>query len=67
MEPNSVLFTTEELEQWRKNLAVANRNNIFCHCRNCEAEWVDSSEDNLCPECGSRNIEHISCWQFPDD
>lgn len=67
METNSVLFTEAELNQWRKNIEAANKNNIFCHCRNCHNEWVDSTEDAICPQCGSANVEHISCWQFPDD
>ncbi len=55
-----------ELRQWRLNIEDANRNNIFCHCRTCGAEWVDSSFDAAC-SCGSSDVEHISCWQFPDD
>jgi hypothetical protein len=55
-----------ELRQWRLNIEEANRNNIFCHCRTCGAEWVDSSFDAVC-SCGSSEVEHISCWQFPDD
>jgi len=55
-----------ELRQWRLNIEEANRNNIFCHCRTCGAEWVDSSFDAVC-SCGSSDVEHISCWQFPDD
>lgn len=55
-----------ELHEWRSKIEVANRNNIFCHCHTCGAEWVDSSFDAVC-NCGSANVEHISCWQFPDD
>ncbi|MEH1808108.1 hypothetical protein [Nostoc sp.] len=46
---------------------MANRNNIFCHCRSCSYEWVDSVMDAVCGKCSSKDIEHISCWQFPDD
>ncbi|WP_199248116.1 hypothetical protein [[Phormidium] sp. ETS-05] len=60
-------FTPTELHHWQLTLAEANRHNIFCHCRHCEAEWVDSSEEAACPHCGSKNIERIACWQFPDD
>lgn len=55
------------LETWRSKIKVADRNNIFCHCRDCEAEWVTSAWDAPCPSCGSHNVERISCWQFPDD
>ncbi len=56
-----------ELEQWQFNLRQANDNNIFCHCRQCDYEWVDSSDDVPCPSCGSSDVESIPCWQFPDD
>ena len=56
----------QELEFWRKNIESANRNNIFCHCRRCGAEWVDSSLNAVC-SCGNSQVERISCWQFPDD
>jgi rubrerythrin len=56
-----------QLYQWYYGIKMANRNNIFCHCRNCNYEWVDSSSDAVCRQCGSQNIENISCWQFPDD
>ncbi|HEY9830243.1 MAG TPA: hypothetical protein V6D26_06665 [Stenomitos sp.] len=55
-----------ELQDWKSKIDVANRNNIFCHCRTCGAEWVDSSFDAVC-RCGSSKVERISCWQFPDD
>ncbi len=57
---NSIIF------QWQEKIKVANRNNIFCHCRSCNNEWVDSSFEAICINCGSVNVERISCWQFPD-
>lgn len=60
-------FTSEELNQWQQTLAEANRNNIWCHCKVCEAEWVDSDEAADCVACGSDRVERIACWQFPDD
>ncbi|HBL11012.1 MAG TPA: hypothetical protein DD379_06330 [Cyanobacteria bacterium UBA11162] len=54
------------LREWQLKIEIANRNNIFCHCRRCGAEWVDSSFHAIC-NCGSKDVEHISCWQFPDD
>ncbi|MEM8544502.1 MAG: hypothetical protein AAGF66_11020 [Cyanobacteria bacterium P01_H01_bin.119] len=57
-------FSDEDLRQWQAGLAEANRNNIFCHCRDCDREWVASSEVP-CP-CGSPRVEYIACWQFPD-
>lgn len=60
-------FTPAELAQWQAGIDQANRNNIWCHCRDCEAEWVDSTETASCRICGSQRVEHISCWQFPDD
>jgi len=59
-------FSPEELQTWQEQLEMADRHNIFCHCRSCDAQWVDSSQETPCPECGSKNIEHICCWQFPD-
>lgn len=58
---------TSLLREWRQKIEVANRNSIFCHCRHCGVEWVDSSFDAACNRCGSSDVEHISCWQFPDD
>ncbi|NEP81680.1 MAG: hypothetical protein F6K39_28080 [Okeania sp. SIO3B3] len=55
------------LQAWQKKIELANTNNIFCHCHNCEYEWVDSSFKGICPSCNSSHIERISCWQFPDD
>lgn len=54
------------LRSWQQKIEVANRNNVFCHCHACSAEWVDSSLEASCQQCGSTNVEHISCWQFPD-
>lgn len=65
----SEIFSEEdlyELHEWRHKVKVANHNNIFCHCRTCGAEWVDSSFEAICG-CGSLDVERISCWQFPDD
>ncbi|TVQ48132.1 MAG: hypothetical protein EA365_01670 [Gloeocapsa sp. DLM2.Bin57] len=56
----------EERQKWLNKIAKANQNNIFCHCRDCDWEWVDSDLGNNC-RCGSFNIERIACWQFPDD
>lgn len=33
----------DELQNWYQNIEQANRNNIFCHCRACNYEWIDSS------------------------
>lgn len=55
------------MEEWRLKIEVANRNNIFCHCRRCGNQWVDSSFDVACSRCDSADVEQISCWQFPDD
>ncbi|MBK4731217.1 hypothetical protein JJD41_15295 [Oxynema sp. CENA135] len=60
------MFDSEGLKEWQQGIEQANRNNIFCHCRRCDAEWVDSSEEADCPECGSSDVEHLCCWQFPD-
>jgi anaerobic ribonucleoside-triphosphate reductase len=57
----------DEYQEWQRKIAVANRNNIFCHCCSCGYEWVDSSTEVVCISCGSADVEHISCWQFPDD
>ncbi|WP_413162163.1 hypothetical protein ACL6C3_24935 [Capilliphycus salinus ALCB114379] len=65
-DPNSKNSETQ-LDRWQFNLRQANDNNVFCHCRQCNYEWVDSSDEAPCPACGSTNVEHIACWQFPDD
>jgi hypothetical protein len=65
MADNSSHFTPEELERWQFGLRQANLNNILCHCRDCDTTWVSSSESSC--SCGSKNVEHIPCWQFPDD
>ena len=59
-------FTPDELQQWQRAIAEADRHNIWCHCRQCDAEWVASTPVK-CFKCGSDRVEHISCWQFPDD
>ncbi|WP_439343502.1 hypothetical protein [Vacuolonema iberomarrocanum] len=63
--PEGSLFTPDELAQWRASLSEANRTNIFCHCRQCDREWIASTEETCV--CGSRSVQHIACWQFPDD
>jgi hypothetical protein len=58
-------FAPAELHEWQQGIEEANRNNILCHCRQCAREWV-SSRPETC-QCGSKSVEHIACWQFPDD
>lgn len=58
-------LTPQELQAWQFGLQQANHNNIFCHCRQCDREWV-ASEEVACV-CGSQNVQYIACWQFPDD
>ncbi len=57
-------FTPSELQDWQQSLEEANRHNVFCHCRECEREWV-ASKPEACV-CGSKRVESIACWQFPD-
>lgn len=64
MEPHPQL-SQEELQEWQRCSEEANRYNIWCHCRHCEREWVASAE--VACECGSKNVQYIACWQFPDD
>ncbi len=59
-------FTPEELRQWQAGLAEASRNNVLCHCRRCDREWMASAAGMPC-DCGSTHVECIACWQFPDD
>ncbi len=54
----------DELQLWRSKITTANRNNIFCHCRRCDREWVASDREPC--TCGSQDVETIACWQFPD-
>ncbi|BAY89051.1 MULTISPECIES: hypothetical protein [unclassified Tolypothrix] len=67
MSDNSPFEKAEELQQWYQGLKDANRNNIFCHCRACGYEWMDSRFDATCTQCNSQDVESISSWQFPDD
>ncbi len=57
-------LSPEELQEWQRGIEEANRNNVLCHCRECDREWVTSRPEPC--QCGSRRIEHILCWQFPD-
>jgi len=57
-------FTSIELKEWQQSLEEANRHNVFCHCRACDYEWVASKPEPCV--CGSKSVEHIACWQFPD-
>lgn len=59
-------LSSEEKEVWKLRFADADRYNILCHCRDCDREWVASTQTN-CDFCHSDNVERISCWQFPDD
>ena len=62
--PESVL-TPEELKAGRDRIAAANINNVLHHCRKCDYEWV-ATHAEAC-RCGSKSVERIMCWQFPDD
>lgn len=64
MGQDSDLFPEDERLAWRERFAESNRNNVLCHCRSCDREWVVSAPEACV--CGSRAIEWIVCWQFPD-
>ncbi|MDJ1177507.1 hypothetical protein PJF56_01385 [Roseofilum sp. BLCC_M91] len=55
-----------QIDRWKRKIEVANQHNVFSHCHQCGYEWVGSSEDRPCPQCGSDRLERILCWQFPD-
>jgi hypothetical protein len=55
----------KQRQEWRQKIEKANYHNIFCHCRHCQQEWIDSSFEAVC-QCGSQDVEKIACWQFPD-
>ncbi|WP_068819331.1 hypothetical protein [Phormidesmis priestleyi] len=57
-------FTPLELHDWQQSLEEAARHNIFCHCRECEREWIASNPEACV--CGSKRVESIAYWQFPD-
>lgn len=65
MSDSNPQLTPNELEEWQTKIAIANLHNIFCHCRHCDKEWVASTYETC--SCGSQEVEHILCWQFPDD
>lgn len=58
-------LTPDELLQWQAAIEEADRYNILCHCRTCDREWVASVPETCV--CGNQQVEHIVCWQFPDD
>ncbi len=65
---NSFPFSnSDQLDQWHQSIKNANRNNIFCHCRTCGYEWMDSILNAVCAKCSNKDVERISSWQFPDD
>ncbi|QDZ38471.1 hypothetical protein FRE64_16410 [Euhalothece natronophila Z-M001] len=55
------------IQQWQSKIRIADSNNILIHCKNCDEEWVNSEPEVTCYQCGSKNLEQIRCWQFPDD
>ncbi len=57
-------LSPQEWYEWQLRIQAANQNNIFHHCMTCDREWV-ASEVELCV-CGSKKVEHLACWQFPD-
>ncbi|XWK88695.1 MAG: hypothetical protein U7127_01130 [Phormidium sp.] len=65
MPENNPQLTPDELQEWQMKITIANLHNILCHCRQCDKEWVASTWENC--SCGSTEVEHILCWQFPDD
>ena len=65
MTESSSHFTPDELQQWRFGLQQADDNIVFCHCGGCDREWVASAHEVQCT-CGSKKVETLSCWQFPD-
>jgi len=67
MSDNLPFQNPDQLQQWHQGIKDANRNNIFCHCRACGYEWMDSVFDIKCVKCNSKDVESISSWQFPDD
>lgn len=58
-------LTPDEQQDWQRTLELADYTNILCHCRSCDREWVASAPEPC--TCGSKNVEAIACWQFPDD
>jgi predicted Zn-ribbon and HTH transcriptional regulator len=67
MSERSNYLTPDELAIAQAEIGRISQHNIFCHCRNCGYEWVDSTKDVSCPKCRDSRIEAIACWQFPDD
>jgi hypothetical protein len=58
-------LTPAELELARQVIIDLNQHNLLCHCRQCDREWVASFPEAC--QCGSKAVEFIACWQFPDD
>ncbi|HBC40730.1 MAG TPA: hypothetical protein DCZ88_02195 [Pseudanabaena sp.] len=62
------LLTPEELKASHDRIAAANTNNVLHHCRKCDYgdyEWIASQAESC--RCGSKSVEWIMCWQFPDN
>jgi hypothetical protein len=49
-------LTPTELYEWQQSLEEANRHNIFCHCQECEREWV-ASKPEACV-CGNQSMKN---------
>ncbi|MFZ9736962.1 MAG: hypothetical protein ACO3EZ_03030 [Prochlorotrichaceae cyanobacterium] len=58
-------LSPDQQRLWTGILNDLNQNNILCHCRHCDREWVSSAPEPCI--CGSSAVECLSCWQFPDD
>ncbi|MEN9217408.1 MAG: hypothetical protein Q6J33_00210 [Gloeomargarita sp. DG_2_bins_126] len=61
------MLTDAEKKLWQQTLEQLNRHNLYCACRQCGYEWVDSQMAVPCPRCGSSQVQILPCWQFPDD
>jgi len=57
-------LSPQEWYEWQLRIQAANQNNLLHHCRKCDREWVASVEE-FC-SCGSKSVERLACWQFPD-
>ncbi|MEN9216046.1 MAG: hypothetical protein Q6K90_01835 [Gloeomargarita sp. HHBFW_bins_162] len=61
------ILNEHEQALWHQTLDQLNRHNLYCACRQCGYEWVDSQMNVVCSQCGSSQVQIIPCWQFPDD
>jgi hypothetical protein len=56
-------LSSAELHAWQQGIDEANKNNILCHCRQCDREWVASTNESC--SCGAIVWSILPAGSFP--